>query len=183
MANGNDTHSDRWEWKYLASFQLYLTSYSGSINDRSQKHRYRQWAHSPWRLHEYDPVGKVKITSVKRGLVCSIKSTYGTLEYVVQLSNETAWAQHVLDSNTSYIVTWRSLLRSCESFKFSLNCQHISCRTFTMEESFVPISRFIGIECGVRQIAPESIGKVYLPGITNHLLHERQITNFGNICN
>ena len=52
-----------------------------------------------------------------------------------------------------------------------------------MEESFVHISRFIGIECGVRQIAPESIGKVYLPGITNHLLHERQITNFGNICN
>ena len=90
---------------------------------------------------------KVKITSVKRGLVCSIKSTYGTLEYVVPLSNETAWAQHVLDSNTSYMVTWRSWLRSCESFKFSLNCQHISCRTFTMEESFVPISRFIGIEC------------------------------------
>ena len=52
-----------------------------------------------------------------------------------------------------------------------------------MQESFVPISRFIGIECEVRQIAPESIGKVYLPGITNHLLHERQITNFGNICN
>jgi hypothetical protein len=52
-----------------------------------------------------------------------------------------------------------------------------------MEELYLPISRFIGIECGVRQIAPESIRKVYLPGIANHLLQMRRITNFGNTCN
>jgi hypothetical protein len=52
-----------------------------------------------------------------------------------------------------------------------------------MEELYLPISRFIGIECGVRQIAPDSIRKVYLPGIANHLLQVRRITNFGNTCN
>jgi hypothetical protein len=60
--------------------------------------------HSTWRLHEYDPVEKVKVTSVKRGLVCSINSTYEILECVVQLSNETVWAQNVLDNNTTYMV-------------------------------------------------------------------------------
>ena len=52
-----------------------------------------------------------------------------------------------------------------------------------MEDIYLSISRFIGIECGVRQIAPESIGKVYLPGIADNLLQVRRIDNFGNTCN
>ena len=122
-----------------------------------------------------------RVWSSRKG--CSINSTCGTLEYVVQMSNETAWAQNVLNSNTTYMVAWRSRLRSFEYFKFSPNCQHISGRTFTMEESYLPISRFVGVECGVRQITPASIAKVCLHEITNHLLQERQITNFGNIFN
>ena len=39
------------------------------------------------------------------------------------------------------------------------------------------------MEIGIRQVAPDSIRNVYLPGIANHLLQMQRITNFSSACN
>ena len=41
------------------------------------------------------------------------------------------------------------------------------------------ISRFIGMECTVQQVAPDSVRKVYLLEITSVLLQQQRVTNFG----
>ena len=56
---------------------------------------------------------------------------------------------------------------------------HPSGRTMEVSELYEPISRFIGMECTVRQVAPDSVRKVYLPGITSVLLQQQRVTNFG----
>ena len=52
-----------------------------------------------------------------------------------------------------------------------------------VSELYEPISRFIGMECTVRQVAPDSVRKVYLPGVTSVLLQQQRVTNFGPTVN
>ena len=52
-----------------------------------------------------------------------------------------------------------------------------------VEELYLPISQFVGVEIGIRQVAPDSIRKVYLPGIANHLIQLQPVTNFSLTCN
>ena len=102
----------------------------------------------------------------------------------MQLSNEVAWATSVSESsNVTYMVGWRSWLRSCIYFNINPNCQHPSGRALLIEELYLPISQFVGVEIGIRQVAPDSIRKVYLPGIANHLIQMQRITNFSFACN
>ena len=110
--------------------------------------------------------------------------TRGALAHAVQLSNAVAWSQSVSESsNATYMVGWRSWLRSCTYFNINPNCQHPSGRTMFVEELYLPISQFVGVEIGIRQVAPDSIRKVYLPGIANHLIQLQRVTNFSTTCN
>jgi hypothetical protein len=81
------------------------------------------------------------------------------------------------------MVGWRSWLRSCTYFNINPNCQHPSGRALSLEELYLPISQYVGVEIGIRQVAPDSIRKVYLPGIANHLIQMQRITNFSSACN
>ena len=81
------------------------------------------------------------------------------------------------------MVGWRSWLRCCIYFNINPNCQHPSGRALLLEELYLPISQFVGVEIGIRQVAPDSIRKVYLPGIANHLIQMQRITNFNSACN
>ena len=68
-------------------------------------------------------------------------------------------------------------------FNIKPNCLHTSGRALLIEELYLPISQFVGVEFGIRQVAPDSIRKVYLPGIANHLIQMQRITNFSSACN
>ena len=73
------------------------------------------------------------------------------------------------NSLKTYSSAWNSWLHFASFYEFNPLCLHSSGRTRSIETLVNRLKLYIGLECGVRQLSPDSIERVYLPGIAKHL--------------
>lgn len=97
---------------------------------------------------------------------------------MVSAANATANATCLADKSLkSYSSAWNSFVHCSQVFGFSPHMRHTTRIPYSIEEGVQVIKKYIGFECGVRQLNPDSIKGVYIPGIIK-TLHRQEIFGY-----
>ena len=97
----------------------------------------------------------------------------------VRLANQEAMRRCLADASfKTYDSGWRSWQRCADFYGFNVDCLLPDGKPMDLSTCCTKIDLYIGFECGLRQINPNSISGTYIPGIAKRFMIHKIINNF-----